>query len=70
MEAVGKEKNKHYLETIKWGVIPITSYKGCHVTKDLKTGLYSILGHSGLTEEGVDRLIDDSLRMIEKSIKQ
>jgi len=64
-----KEETKHPLSRICWGVLPIVNYRGASVTKDLKTGFYSLWGHTELTEDGVDRLIDNSLMAVGKSIK-
>lgn len=66
---MSKEK-KHPLDLIKWGVLPITNYRGTHVTKNLVTELYSLLNHFEITKEDVDRYIDESLDVIDKSIKQ
>ncbi len=63
-------KDKHPLDKIVWGVLPIVNYRNCYVTKHLDTGLYSLWNHSQITKEDVDRYIDESLDVIDKSIKQ
>lgn len=63
------KNENHFLETVKWGVIPIVSYKGTHVTK-LPSGRYSLWNHHEITPEEVDRYIDESLLAVSKSIKQ
>lgn len=62
------KEERHKLETIEWGPLPITNYRGTHVTK-LPSGKYSIWGHTELTPEEVDRYIDNSLMSVSKSIK-
>jgi len=65
-----KQETKHPLLEVDWPWWGRINYRGAYVNKDFKTGLYSLWGHTGLTEYGVDRLIDDSLMTVGKSIKQ
>lgn len=62
-------KDKHPLDEIVFGVLPIANYKGAYVTK-LPSGKYSLWGHTELTPEEVDRYIDNSLMAVSKSIKE
>ena len=59
-------KEKHTLEQTEWGVIPISYYRGCLITKLI--GGYSIFGKKYLTPQEVDEVIDKNLKVIEKSI--
>lgn len=63
------KNEKHFLETVKWGIIPICNYRGCHVTK-LPSGLYSLWGRVEISADEVDRIIYESLLWVGKSIKQ
>ena len=64
------QENKHPLDQIKpkdWGVMQMTNYRGCIVTKQVN-GLYSLWGTHDLLPEGVDAMIDKSNQVIGKSI--
>lgn len=59
---------KHFLKEYEWGVIPISNYRGCLVTKLI--GGYEVHGKKCLTEDDVDNIIDSGLASIKKSIKK
>jgi hypothetical protein len=48
-------KEKHYLETVSWGIVPITSYQGVLVTRLI--GGYSVLNQKVKTPQEVDEVI-------------
>lgn len=58
---------KHRLQEIRWGVMAITSYRGCLVTKII--GGYKCLNQKAKSPQEVDAIIDKSLTEIKKSIK-
>lgn len=62
-----KRMNKHSLETVKWGVIPVTNYKGCLVEKAI--GGYMVLGEVVKTAADVDRKINEAIISIKNSLK-
>mgnify|MGYP001594692390 CR=1 FL=1 len=62
-------KDKHPLDEIVFGVLPIVNYRGCFVTKQ-PNSLYSLWGHINLLPNEVDEYIDKSLMVIGNSIKQ
>jgi hypothetical protein len=64
------KNEKHFLDGVKWGVIPVVNYRGCHVVKNLKTGLYSVLGRTGVSVEEVDGVIDGGLKSLESGIER
>jgi len=57
---------KHELEKVSWGVIPITVYRGCLVTK--LVGGYEIWGNRVLKPQDVDELIDKAGSILSESI--
>jgi hypothetical protein len=57
---------KHELETIEFGIIPVTNYRGCVVYKT-ESGYY-IFNQEVLTPQDVDALIDLSLTTIQNSL--
>lgn len=57
---------KHPLDKMSWGVIPISTYRGCLITKD-KDG-YIIFGQKVSNPEDVDLLIDGAGEAIAESI--
>lgn len=57
----------HPLENIKWGVIPVTCYRGRLVTKS-KNG-YWVSNKFCPTLKKVDEVINNAEKAIEKSIK-
>lgn len=59
---------KHQLEKIKWGIIPLVSYRGVLVTK-IKEG-YSVLNKHCKTVEEVDVIIDNAENHIKKSLQK
>jgi hypothetical protein len=61
------KKEKHYLESVKWGVIPIVNYRGCLVEK-LKDGEWKVLGKTVVSVEDVDRVIDEVGAWLDKSV--
>ena len=63
------KEDKHPLDAVDWGVIPIISYRGVYVTKQ-PNGLYTVFGEKDLLPGGVDSIIDKSNEWIGKSIKQ
>jgi len=60
------EVNKHELEKIKWGVIPITVYRGCLVTKLI--GGWEVWGKRVSTPDEIDQLIDEAGTILNESI--
>jgi hypothetical protein len=58
---------KHPLDQIKFGIIPITTYRGCLVTKII--GGYECLGKKSLTADGVDLIINEAEKDLHKSLK-
>lgn len=59
--------SNHSLKDVRWGIIPITIYKGCLVYK-VKNG-YKIFGRIVGTPEQVDKIIDEANISIQKSLK-
>lgn len=59
-------QDKHFLETVKWGVLPIVSYNGVLVAKT-KDG-YSLLQTKAKDVKEVDSIISRSLKCIQQSI--
>lgn len=58
---------KHFLKTVKWGVIPIINYRGVEV---IKTTLgYTVLRKNVTTPEDVDEIIDSATETLKKTIK-
>ncbi len=64
-----KQEKKHPLELVSWGIFPITNYRGHNIIK-MPSGLYSIWGRYEVTADEVDKIIDESCKMLGKSIKQ
>ncbi len=64
-----KQEKKHPLEDTVWGILPITNYRGCFVTK-LPSGLYSLWGRYEVESEEIDRIIDETCKMLNESIKE
>jgi hypothetical protein len=63
------EKQKHYLDRGDvWPVVGIINYRGCLVEKT-KWG-FKIFGKEVTTPEEVDRIINESLEYLNKSIKK
>ena len=60
------EGNKHELEKITWGVIPITYYRGCLVTKLI--GGFEIFGQKVKTANEVDEVIEGAGEHLKNSI--
>jgi len=58
---------KHPLEEVRWGVVPITVYKGVLVTRII--GGYSLFGKKCKTPAEVDAIIEQPLETIKNSIK-
>ena len=58
---------KHPLEEVKWGIIPITVYKGVLVEKII--GGYKLLHQTCIKPEEVDTIIFESQKSISKSIR-
>lgn len=59
---------KHYLETVRWGVIPVINYKG-HLLERIIGG-YKILGSIAITPDEVDKKIESVNKSLNNSIKQ
>lgn len=59
-------KEKHPIEVLGWGIIPIKVYKGCIVEKII--GGYKILGHKVNTPQEIDKIILEAGKSLEKSI--
>lgn len=57
---------KHELEKMSWGVIPISTYRGCLITKD-KNG-YVVFGQKVSNPKEVDLLIDNAGQSISNSL--
>jgi len=60
------ESNKHDIEKITWGVIPITVYRGCLLTR--LVGGYEIFGQKVSKPEEVDAIIDKAGKSLNDSI--
>lgn len=60
------ESKVHELEKIKWGVIPITVYRGCLVTK--LVGGFEIFNTKVKTTHEVDAIIDKAGVSLKDSI--
>lgn len=60
------KNEKHYLETISWGVIPVVNYRGVEVWK-LKNG-YKVFSQTVVSAEEVDGVIDGAGKSLENSI--
>ena len=58
--------NKHPLEKVKWGVIPIVNYRGRLVTK--VHGGYKLEAVFYRSPDDIDKRIDEISEVIEKSI--
>ncbi len=61
-----QEKEKHPLEIVKWGVIPIVNYSGKLVTRLI--GGYEIMGQKVKTPQQVDEVILNSEKGLQNSI--
>lgn len=59
-------ENKHELETVTWGVIPIYNYSGVLVEKII--GGYKVLGQTCIKPSEVDEIISQAGKAIEGSI--
>lgn len=59
-------EGKHELEKINFGVIPITVYRGCLVTKLI--GGFEIWGNKVTTPDEVDSIIDNAGTILSESI--
>jgi len=59
---------KHQLEKIRWGIIPITTYRGVSVTKT-KTG-YTVFEIHCETPQDVDDLIDAAENHVKNSLQK
>lgn len=59
---------KHQLEKIKWGIIPITTYRGISVTKT-KDG-YMVFEVPCKTPEDVDDLINAAHNHVKNSLQK
>lgn len=62
-------KTAHPILDIEWGVIPIVSYRGVYIAK-LPNGHYLIWGHEVSEPEEIDKIIDNSLLSLTKSLKK
>jgi len=63
------QEEKHELLTRDWGFLRIINYRGCLIKK-IYLG-YVVFGrHTVGSPEEVDRIIDESLQTVNKSIKQ
>jgi len=60
------ESKAHELEGVVWGVIPITVYRGCLITKLI--GGYEIWGTRCLTPQDIDQVIDKAGSILSESI--
>jgi len=60
------ESKVHELEKIKFGVIPITVYRGCLVTKLI--GGWEVWGKRVSTTDEIDQLIDEAGTILNESI--
>lgn len=58
---------KHKLESIKWGVIRVTVYRGCLIEKTKKG--YKVFKREVESPKEVDEVIEDAQRHLYKSIK-
>lgn len=58
--------NKHPLEKVKWGVIPIINYKGCLITKVY--GGYKLHGKFFRNPQDIDKEMERISEVIGKSI--
>ncbi len=61
------QKPKHPLED-NWPLIGTKNYRGVLVIKLI--GGYKVFGRVVVSPEDVDRIIDESLKVVDKSIKQ
>jgi hypothetical protein len=59
-------KEKHEIEKINWGVIPLANYRGFVLTRLI--GGYEIMGHKVKTPQEVDKVIEQAYSSLEKSI--
>lgn len=60
---------KHYLDNPStWSVVSIINYRGCVVSKTKKG--FIVYGKEVDSSEEVDKLIDESLEYLNKSIKK
>ena len=57
---------KHFLETVQWGVLAIVNYKGVLVSKII--GGYSCLNQKCKTPQEVDEIIEQAGKHLENSI--
>jgi len=57
---------KHELEKVSWGVIPIYNYKGILVEKLI--GGYKVFGQTCIKPEEVDLIIQESCSILSESI--
>ena len=60
-------KEQHELLKVKFGVIPVTVYRGCIVEKAI--GGYIVFGRKALTVHDVDDIINNAGEAIKQSIK-
>ena len=58
--------DKHPIEKINFGVIPITVYRGCILTKII--GGYEIFGTKCKTPQQVDEVIDNAGTILNESL--
>ncbi len=61
-----QEKEKHPLEMVKWGIIPICNYNGKLVTRLI--GGYEIMGQKVKTPQQVDEVILKAEQSVSNSI--
>lgn len=61
------KKQKHFLDSVEWGIIPIVVYRGVLVTKLI--GGYKVLNKTVVSAEWVDGVIDGALDGLKNSIK-
>lgn len=59
--------SSHYLESVKWGVIPITVYKGCLIEKLI--GGYKVFGEVVKSPSDVDKKMDEANISIKNSLQ-
>lgn len=57
---------QHELDSVKWGIIPVTVYRGCLVTKII--GGFDIWGVKCYTGQEVDETIDKAGTILSESI--
>lgn len=58
--------DKHELENITWGIIPITAYRGALVEKII--GGYKVLNKKASSPKEVDEIIDKAQDSIKNSL--